>query len=131
MKKATFDPSKNLDLYFRRGRNGSIDLTFLSEELPYDLTGTDFEFRADFPVSTSINNNVLTLAFSEDTVIKRASYLWQLYNETTGQTWLSGTAYFTESLSAEAEDNEPIEIKINGDQVEIQITATDVNGGTP
>lgn len=129
--KASFDPSRNLDLYFRRKRNGSIDLTFMSGGVPYDLTSVDLVFRSDFDVSTSINSNVATLSFSESTDINRSTYFWELYNVTSGKTWLSGTAYFTEGLSAEADDNQSIEININGDQVAIEINSSDVNGGTP
>lgn len=124
MKKATFDPSKNLDLYFRKNRNGSVQLSFFSGGIDYDISALVFVFRSDFDVAVSSATNVLTLTFSKDTEIKRSSYLWELYNETSGKTWLSGTAYFTESLSAEVEDTTEFEININSDQVEITI-----NGG--
>ena len=129
--KASFDISKNLDLYFRRKRNGSISLTFMSSGTPYDITGVDFVFRSDFSVSTDINVNVLTLSFLSTTDTTRSSYFWELYNATDGKTWLSGTAFFTESLSAEADDNQNIDININGDQVAIEVNSSDVNGGTP
>lgn len=129
--KASFDPSRNLDLYFRRKRNGSIDLTFMSEGSAYDLSGVALSFISAFDVTTSINENVVTLLFSENTEITRSTYFWELYNSTSGKTWLSGTAYFTEGLSAEAEDHQTIDININGDQVAIEINSSDVNGGTP
>lgn len=129
--KASFDISRNLDLYFRRKRNGVVTLTFMSEGVAYDLTGLNFEFRSDFTVTISIALNVMTLSFSSSTSITRASYFWELYNSTQEKTWLSGTAFFTESLSAEVDDIQSIYININGDQVVIEINSSDVNGGIP
>ena len=129
--KASFDISRNLDLYFRRRRNGVVTLTFMSEGVAYDLTGLSFEFRSDFLVTASIALNVLTLSFSSSTIVSRASYFWELYNVTQEKTWLSGTAFFTESLSAEVKDSQSVDININGDQVAIEINSSDVNGGTP
>ena len=129
--KVSFDPSNNLDLYFRRKRNGSISLTFLSDGAPYDLTGIDFSFRSDFAADVQTSENVMTISFSKDTEINRPTYLWELVNNTSEKTWLCGTAFFTESFSAEADDSQDIEININGDQVAIAINSFDVNGGTP
>lgn len=135
-KKVTFDPAKNLDLYFRKGRNGSKVLTFLdSAGLPYDLTGIDLQFRAAFAITTTILTNTATLDIDEDAVINRPSYFWELYNASAGKTWLCGTGHFTETNSAELEGDEEIIIELNGELVEITINesggAGDVNGGTP
>jgi hypothetical protein len=134
--KATLDPAKNLDLYFRKERNGSKVFTFLNAAgSAYDLTGIDFQFKSAFAVALVILNNTITIDFDEDEAINRDSYFWELYNATAGKTWLTGTAYFTSTLSAEAQDTQEITIALNGETINITINESggtgDVNGGTP
>lgn len=136
LKKASFDPAQNLDLFFRKGRNGSKVLTFLdSLGAAYDLTGIDLQFRAAFDVTETILTNTITLDILSTANIHRETYFWELYNATSGKTWLCGTAHFTETNSAEVDNDVNITIELNGELVEITINESggtgDVNGGTP
>lgn len=122
--KATFDPAKNLDLYFRKGRNGSKVFNFYNTDgSDHDLTGQEFEFKAPFNVSVSVDSNTITFEFSEEEVIKRDNYFWQLVNKTESRTWLCGTAFFTSDLSANINDTEDIIININGETINITISS--------
>lgn len=122
--KATFDPAKNLDLYFRKGRNGSKVFNFFNADgSAYDLTGKSFEFRAAFNVTVSVVDNTITFTFSEDEVINRDSYFWQLVNTTDSKTWLCGTSFFTSALSANINDTEDMIINLNGETINITINA--------
>jgi hypothetical protein len=126
--KATFDPAKNLDLYFRKSRNGSKEFRFFDTGGDaFDLTGNEFEFRSDFTVSLVVVDNVITFEIEDDVSPTRDSYFWQLFNVTTGQTWLCGTAYFTDGLSADASDSDAITINLTGELVQVTIN---LSGGS-
>jgi hypothetical protein len=135
--KATFDPAVNLDLYFREARNGSKEFRFFNNGEPYELED-DFELRVDFGSElTKLNNSLTWEVTEEDTADVRRSYFWEIVNTTNGKTWLCGTAYFTETLSAEVTDSTDIEINLEGEIINITIIegggvfSGDVNGGTP
>lgn len=132
--RASFDPAKNLNLFFRKGRNGSKVFTFLTpDDQLYELTD-EFEFRSAFNVGLSVEDNRMTLEFDESQTVKRDSCFWEIINVTTMRTWLCGTAFFTDTLSAEVDDVEEITIALNGEQVTIIINeagSSGVNGGTP
>lgn len=120
--KATFDPSVNLDLYFRKGRNGSKTLNFFDVDGgEYDLTGITFEFRAPFEVTVTVFQNTITLDFAYDQEIKRDRFFWQLVNTITVKTWLCGTAFFTSDLSDAVSDSENITINLEGEVINITI----------
>jgi len=123
--KATFDPSVNLDLYFRKGRNGNKTLNFFNTDgSEYDLTGIPFEFRAPFAVVVNVVDNTIELSFADSEVINRERYFWQLVNTATVKTWLCGTAFFTSDLSANVSDSEDIVINLNGETINITISDT-------
>lgn len=133
MKRATLDPAKNLDLYFRKQRSGSKSLLFFNEDgSEYDIELIDFSiWGIDATLSKSFNE--LTITKGEDIV--GGQCFWELVNATTNKTWLTGTAFYLEGLSAEIEDSkDDITIAINGETVNIHIVAggsSGVNGGTP
>lgn len=115
--RATFDPSRNLDLYFRKGRNGILTFNFFNiDGSEHDLTGQTFEFIGSFDVTITVFSNTITLDFSENESIKRDRSFWELVNTLTVKTWLCGTAFFTSDLSADVISSEDITINL-GDQV--------------
>jgi len=123
--KATFDPSVNLDLYFRKGMNGNKTLNFFrTNGSEYDLTGINFEFRAPFPVSVNVIGNSIELSIAYSEVINRNTFFYQLVNTSTVRTWLSGTSFFTSDLSANVSDSENIVINLNGETINITISDT-------
>lgn len=126
MKRTTLDPSKNLDLYLRRNRNGQKVLNFYEADgvTPYDLAGMDFEFRGvpDMTVTYEAPNKLLFDIPSTSTA-RRSAYFWELINLTDVKTWLCGQAYFTESLSNEGDDSTDISIVLEGETINISITA--------
>ena len=141
MNKATFDPAVNIDLYFRKGRNGEKDLRFFTgageDREDYLLTDT-FEIRADFDIDLTIEDNKIILSVDEEEVDGvRSSYFYEIVNTTTGKTWICGNAYFTETQSAEISDFEDVTILLEGEPVTVIINEAggdfsgDVNGGTP
>jgi hypothetical protein len=125
--KATFDPSKNLDLYFRKNRAGTVTLVFKDADgNDYSLAGLTFVVLAGFVLGAEVSGNEIELSFDEETEIKRSSYFWELYNEVHKKTWLCGTAHFTEGLSAQATDT--VEITINPEGESVEVTIAEVSG---
>lgn len=121
MKKATLDPSVNLDLYFRKGRDGSKEFRFFSGDVAYMLEDS-FEFRSSFETTLVKENNILTLSVEGDDLENaRRSSFYELVNVTKNKTWLCGTAYFTDDSSAEITDSEDITIVLEGEPVVINI----------
>jgi hypothetical protein len=138
MRKATFDPAINLDLYFRKGRNGEKEFRFFdSEGVAYPLDD-EFEVRSDFEITIAKLDNVLTLAVVGEQVKEvRNSYFYEIVNTTTNRTWFAGKAHFTDTTSAEVADTTDIEINLEGEIIQVTINEAggestgDVNGGTP
>jgi hypothetical protein len=140
MNKATFDPAINIDLYFRKGRNGEKEFSFFTGEgedrVGYPLTDT-FEIRADFEIELTVEDNKLIMSVDEEEVDGvRNSYFYEIVNTTTGKTWICGNAYFTETQSAEITDTQDVTIVLEGEPVLVTINEAgefsgDVNGGTP
>lgn len=132
MKKATFDPAKNLNLYFRKRRNGSKVLAFFNADgSDYDVSAINFEI-AGIDATLSASGNELTITKTTDIAASQA--FWELINATDNKTWLCGTAFYREGLSDEAEDSTDLTITLNGEVVNIEIVAgasAGVNGGTP
>lgn len=123
MKKATFDPARNLDLYFRKGMNGSKVFRFFdANEDDYDLTGQTFAFRSGFAVTLVVDENTINFSIDEDEVISRGVYFWSLVNTTTGQTWLCGNAIFTDTQANEITETENITINLTGEIIEVTIS---------
>lgn len=134
MKKATLDPAKNLDLYFRKLRAGSKVLAFFNQAGDdYDIEAIDFTIWG-IDATLTKSGNELTIVKGSDIV--GAQCFWELVNATDNKTWLTGTAFYLEGLSAEVDDTEEqITIALNGETVNIVIAAGtgtgDLNGGTP
>lgn len=137
MRKATFDPAINLDLYFRKGRNGEKEFRFFNGGVAYPLDD-EFEVRADFEIAIAKLDNVLTLTVVGEQVEKvRNSYFYEIVNITRNKTWFAGKSHFTDTTSAEVADATDIEINLEGEIIQVTINEAggestgDVNGGTP
>lgn len=129
MKKATFDPAQNLDLYFRKARNGSKEFRFFDADGDPHVLADDFELICDFEAELTKLDNVLTFAVTEEgTENVKPSYFWEIVNTTTGRTWLCGTAFFTDTLSAEVTDTNDITIILEGEAVEVTISESGGSG---
>jgi hypothetical protein len=124
MNKATFDPAVNIDLYFRKGRNGEKEFIFSDADgNDYPLTDT-FEIRADFEIELTVEDNKIILSVDEEEVDSvRSSYFYEIVNTTTGKTWICGNAYFTETQSEEVTDFTEVTIVLNGEPVEVTLNA--------
>lgn len=137
MRKATFDPAINLDLYFRKGRSGEKEFRFFIAEVAYPLEDT-FEIRTDFDIALEVEDNILRLiVVGEDLEEVRASYFYEIVNTITNRTWFTGTAHFTDTNSHEIADTTDVEINLEGEIIQVTINEAggestgDVNGGTP
>jgi hypothetical protein len=131
MFKATFDSAVNLDLYFRKNRNGSKVFRFFDADgVEYELTD-EFEFRADFDLTLVIQNGnewlLSVLAAGVDEV--RNSYFYEIVNTTTGKTWFCGTAYFTDSYSSDIQNTTDVTLYLEGDPVEVTLLEAPAGGG--
>lgn len=122
MKKSTFDPAVNLDLYFRKGRDGEKEFRFFDEDgEDYPLTD-EFEIRCDFDIEIEIEDNILRLVVDGDQVeTVRDSYFYEIVNTTKNKTYFTGTAHFTDTTSAEVEDVTNVTIVLEGEPVEVTI----------
>lgn len=122
MKKLSFDPAANLDLYFRKGRNSSRVLRFKNADgTPYDISANAFEFISGFAVTLAVDEDEILLTIADTVTPKRDSYFYEIKNTTTGQTWFTGTAFFTDGLSAEEDNADEIIMQLAGDVVEVTI----------
>lgn len=129
MKRATFDPAVNIDLYFRKGRNGEKEFRFFNAAGDeYPLTDT-FEIRADFEIVLTVEDNKIILTVEDEEVEGvRSSYFWEIVNTTTGKTWFCGNAIFTETQSEEITDFTDVTIVLEGEPVEVTINEVGGDG---
>lgn len=134
---ATFDPSRRLDLYFRVDRNGSKVLTFTnSDGQPYSLIYDEFKLiikensgsrknkvllEENAGLTISINSVTVDIT-SEQSHLPTGEYYWELYNEYTGTTYLSGKAYFHNGeFDGVDNDAEDVVINLSGESITISI----------
>lgn len=112
--KTTIDPSRRLELYIRKARNGSKTFVFTnSSGADYDISSFDFELfikknagaRKDVislltsyaGFGLSISTNELTATFTDViTDIDAGEYYWELLRLDTNKTWLCGPCYVHE-----------------------------------
>lgn len=108
MAAVTFDPSRQIDLYFRVNRAGSRVINFVTPSgAAYDVSNRTFEFvvkdfygNTVFSVSPVVSSNQVTVSVTANqTNIAPAKYYWQL--NITDRTWLNGGAYFHSNLSTQ------------------------------
>lgn len=148
---ATFDPSRQLDLYFRVNRVGSKTLNFVdSNGSAYTISGNTFQFILKDALGNGIftltSGNGLTVSTSSiaiavtanQTNIAPAGYVWELYLSNLGKTWLSGNAYFhtgvfdgvTSTSSITIADADTVTITITDSVAISAASQSEVNTGT-
>lgn len=136
---ATFDPAKELTLYFRVARNGSLTFSFVdSDGNAYSLIYDDFELNIyknqgdkkklislivgsgiSFPTASS-----LTVSITESqSNINEGEYYYELYRPDIGKTWLTGDAIFHNGKFDGVDNNATITITESGTPVTITISA--------
>lgn len=104
----SFDPSARLDLYCRKSRDGQKTLAFYNAAGdPYGIAGIDFKLNIKAKPGDSLNvlqltigsgltigggdSNELIIALTDtQTNLKLVTYYWELFNDTTDQTWMYG-----------------------------------------
>jgi len=141
MKKATFDPAKRLDLYFRINRNGSKAFNFLNADgsvrsliyQTYSMVISNYAGGAtliDIPLV--IAGNVITATITE--VLSRVNegeYFWQLIRTDTGKTYLTGKAIFHNGIFDGIEtDSTDIVISDNTETINITISESGTGGSS-
>lgn len=110
MNKATFDPASPLLLYFRCGRNGTLDFVFLDENgSPYSLIYDDVEFNLyqnegdknpifSLVIGSGISfvstGRVRATVTKALTNINEGQYYYELYRPDHGKTWIADYAIF-------------------------------------
>ena len=125
--KASLDPSRRLDLFFRINREGSISFTFTdSDDNALSLIYEEFELYVKrFPgdrkntislslgSGLSISDNVLTATVTnaQSNVDEEGEYYWELYRSSNGRTWISGNAYFHNGVF-DNDENEDIQLLV-------------------
>lgn len=142
MKKATFDPSRLLYLYFRVKRAGSK--TFIltdSDGNPFDVSGIYVDYGFELFIKKysgsrvkeisltlgsglTINGNYLEFSVTSDqTNLDTGEYYWELYLNETEKTWLSGKALFHNGeFDGVSNDTNTITINDSGETVTIEIS---------
>lgn len=142
MRKATFDPAKRIDIYFRCNRNGSIDFIFqYSNESPYSMIYEDIEFNLygsegekkkilnlthGNGVSFPAGNRARVTVTDTNTNINEGQYYYELYRPNLGKTWVTGYAYCHNGIyDGVTEDSETVTVNENGEEITITVTNSD------
>lgn len=140
MKQATFDPSRDLTLYFRCNRAGSKDFVFVrSNESAYSFIYTDdielniYKNQGDkkklisltYISGLTLNANRLTASITAAlSNINEGEYYWELYRTDLEKTWLCGDAIFHNG-KFDGVTNDSETITVNEDGEDILITVSD------
>lgn len=151
MSAITFDPSRQLDLYFRVNRAGSKTLTFLdADAAAYDVSSNTFQFLViDLLSGTTlftltsgsgltVSTNTITIApNATQTNLPVGTYYWQLNLTNTSKTWLNGQAIFHTGIFDGVTETTSITISDGGDTITVTVseappaaTQAEVNTGT-
>lgn len=137
MKEATFDPAKELTLYFRCNRAGSKNFVFThSDGTAYSFIYDELELniyknQGDKKKLISLTH-ISGIALSSNTVtatvtkaltnIPEGEYYWELYRTDLEETWLTGDAIFHNGKFDGVTDSATLTINEAGESVVIQIT---------
>lgn len=138
MKEATFDPARELTLYFRCNRAGSKNFVFThSDGTAYSFIYDELELniyknQGDKKKLISLNH-VFGIALSSNTVtasitkalsnIPEGEYYWELYRTDLEETWLTGKAQFHNGIfDGVNTDSESITVVENGESISIMVT---------
>lgn len=146
MKEATFDPARELTLYFRCNRAGSKNFVFThSDGTAYSFIYDELELniyknQGDKKKLISLNH-VFGIALSSNTVtasitkalsnIPEGEYYWELYRTDLEETWLTGDAIFHNGkFDGVTTDSESITVIENGEAINITVTNLSSAPGT-
>lgn len=141
MKKATFDPAKRLDLYFRINRNGSKAFVFLNSDgsarsliyEEYEMTIKEYAGgRISIAIPLSITDNTITASITDAlSKVNEGEYYWELKRVDNGKTYLCGKAFFHNGIF-DGVDEESTELVINegGETIEITVNESGGSGET-
>lgn len=132
MAKATFDPARELTLYFRCNRTGSKDFVFVySDGSSYSLIYEDIEFNIYENEGDKIKLLQLSTAFAANTVtasitnsqsnINEGEYYFEMYRPNIDKTWVTGYAIFHNGKFDGITETSTITINENGEAVTITI----------
>lgn len=137
MKQATFDPAKDLTLYFRCNRAGSKNFvftyidgsaySFVYDELElhiYKNQGAKKKLISLTHVEgITLSQNTVTVEITKaQSNIQEGEYYWELYRTDLEKTWLCGDAIFHNGkFDGVDESTETITIDIDGDDVNITV----------
>lgn len=140
MKQVTFDPAKDLTLYFRCNRAGSKNFIFTyTDGTAYSFVYDELELHiyknqgAKKKVISlthiqgiTLNSNTVTVAITKDqSNITEGEYYWELYRKDLEKTWLCGDAIFhSGKFDGVDESTETITIDIDGDDINITVQDT-------
>jgi len=141
MKQATFDPAKDLTLYFRCNRAGSKDFVFTyTDGSAYSFVYDELELHIyknqgakkklislTHVEGITLSQNTVTVEITKaQSNIQEGEYYWELYRTDLEKTWLCGDAIFHNGkFDGVEETTETITIDIDGDDV--NITVQDAN----
>lgn len=142
MKQATFDPARDLTLYFRCNRAGSKDFVFVrSDGSAYSFIYTDdlelniYKNQGDkkklisltYISGLSLNVNRLTATITSSlSNINEGEYYWELYRTDLEKTWLCGDAIFHNGKFDGVEnDSETITVSEDGEDILVTIQDSD------
>lgn len=139
MKALSFDPSKQLDLYFRTLRDSSRDFIFLNVDgSNFDLTNyvisvviKRFKNRTILEKTLSITDNTATWAIDVDeSNVRVETYYWEM-NVTLPsgdiETWLSGKCVFHDGIfDGVTSDSNVLTITTDGSPIYITVDTSSV-----
>lgn len=138
MRQATFDPARDLTLYFRCNRAGSKDFVFVrSNGSAYSFIYTDdlelniYKNQGDkkklisltYISGLSLNVNTLTATITSSiSNINEGEYYWELFRTDLEKTWLCGDAIFHNGkFDGVLNDSETITVTEDGEDILITI----------
>lgn len=135
----TFDPASNVDIHFRKNRNGSKVFRFLDSDgnafnvsaITFILNVKSSSGKTETLITKSIGSgltlsasNEITVSFSEtETNIREREYYWEFFNDTNKTTWLCGD-FIIYTGEHEPIDTE-LDVTVNTDPDLIVITISD------
>lgn len=141
MKQVTFDPAKDLTLYFRCNRAGSKNFVFTyTDGTAYSFVYDELELHIyknqgakkkvislTHVQGITLNSNTVTVSITNSqSNITEGEYYWELYRTDLEKTWLCGDAIFHNGkFDGVDATTETITIDIDGDDV--NITVQDAN----
>lgn len=137
MKEATFDPAKELTLYFRCNRAGSKDFvftysngtaySFIYDELELNIYRNQGDKKKLISLThvsgITLNSNTVTASITKAlSNIPEGEYYWELYRTDLEKTWLTGDAIFHNGkFDGVGTSTETITVTEDGDDINITI----------